>query len=210
MTIRKALAFAALAMLVALPVRSAAETPPDVLARSVTDEVLSIVRADRELQSGNPRRLLELVEAKVLPHFDFARMTQLAAGRNWRDATPDQQQALTDEFRLLLVRIYTTAFSYYRDQTIDFRPLKMVPGDTHVVVRSLVRQPSGPPVSIDYNMERRTGAWKVYDMKIEGVSLIENYRSTFNAEIQRHGMDGLIRTLAERNRTLSGTAATAR
>jgi phospholipid transport system substrate-binding protein len=184
-----------------------AEVAPDALARSVTEEVLTIVRADKDLQNGDPQRVLELVEAKVLPHFDFQRMTQLAAGRNWRQATPDQQKALVAEFRTLLVRTYTTAFTQYRNQTVDYQPAKMAPGDTHAVVRSLVRQPSGPPVSIDYGMERRPGGWKVFDIKIEGVSLIQNYRSSFNSEIQRSGVDGLIKVLVERNRALAAQAA---
>jgi phospholipid transport system substrate-binding protein len=187
--------------------RADAELAPDALARSVTDEVLTIVRSDRELAAGDPQRLVELVEAKVAPHFDFARMTQLAVGRNWRDTTAGQQKALTDEFRALLVRTYTTAFSQYRDQSVDYRPFKMGAGDERVLVRSLIRQPGGPPLSVDYSMERRSGAWKVYDVKIEGISLVENYRSTFNAEIQRGGIDGLIRTLAERNKALSARAA---
>src|SRR5689334_15812270 len=112
-----------------------ADIAPDALARSVTDEVLAIVRADKDLQSGNAQKVTQLVEAKVLPHFNFARMTQLAMGRNWRQATPEQQRALVDEFRALLVRTYTTAFNQYKNQTIDYRPLRMVPTDTEVVVK---------------------------------------------------------------------------
>jgi phospholipid transport system substrate-binding protein len=180
---------------------------PDVLARSVTDEVLAIVRADKELQAGNPQKLAQLVETKVLPHFNFTRMTQLAVGRNWRQATPEQQKALTDEFRTLLVRTYTTAFTGYKNQTIEYKPLRMAPADTDVVVKSLIKQPTGQPVAIDYSMEKSGAAWKVYDVKIEGISLVENYRNTFNAEIQRTGVDGLIKALATKNKTLAAQTA---
>ena len=183
-----------------------AEVAPDVLARSVTDEVLAIVRADKELQAGNPQKVQQLVETKVLPHFNFTRMTQLAVGRNWRQATPDQQKALVEEFRTLLVRTYTAAFTGYRNQTIDYRPLRMTPSDTDVVVKSLIKQPTGQPVAVDYSMEKLAGSWKVYDVKIEGISLIENYRSTFNNEIQRTGIDGLIRALGDKNRLLATQA----
>ena len=182
---------------------AAAEVAPDALARSVTDEVLAIVRADKELQAGNPQKVAQLVETKVLPHFNFSRMTQLAVGRNWRQATPEQQKALVDEFRTLLVRTYATAFTQYRNQTVDYRPLRMGPADTDVVVKSVIKQPAGQPVAIDYSMEKLGSAWKVYDVKIEGISLVENYRNTFNNEIQRSGVDGLIRVLSDKNRTLA-------
>ena len=182
---------------------AAADVAPDALARSVTDEVLAIVRADKELQAGNPQKVAQLIETKVLPHFNFARMTQLAVGRNWRQATPEQQKALVDEFRTLLVRTYATAFTQYRNQTVDYRPMRMGPADTDVVVKSLIKQPAGQPVAIDYSMEKLAGAWKVYDVKIEGISLVENYRNTFNNEIQRSGVDGLIRVLSDKNRTLA-------
>ncbi|MES2563260.1 MAG: ABC transporter substrate-binding protein [Pseudomonadota bacterium] len=181
----------------------AADVAPDALARSVTDEVLAIVRADKEIAAGNPQKVAQLVEAKVLPHFSFQRMTQLAVGRSWRETTPDQQKALTDEFRKLLVRTYTTAFGSYKNQSVEYRPLRMQPTDTDVVVKSVIKQPGGQPVTLDYNMEKLSGGWKVYDVKIEGISLIENYRNTFNSEIQRSGIDGLIKVLADKNRTLA-------
>jgi phospholipid transport system substrate-binding protein len=185
---------------------AAAELAPDALARSVTDEVLAIVRADKELAAGHPQKVAQLVETKVLPHFNFQRMTQLAVGRNWRQASPDQQKALTDEFRTLLVRTYTTAFSTYKNQTVDYRPLRMQPSDTDVIVKSLIKQPAGQPVAVDYSMEKLSGGWKVYDVKIEGISLVENYRNTFNAEIQRTGVDGLIKVLADKNKSLAAQA----
>ena len=187
-----------------------AEIAPDVLARNVTDEVLAIVRADKELQAGNPQKVMQLVETKVLPHFNFTRMTQLAVGRNWRQATPDQQKVLTEEFKTLLVRTYTTAFTQYRNQTVDYRPVRMAPSDTEVVVKSLIKQPTGQPVAIDYSMEKLAGAWKVYDVKIEGISLVENYRGTFNSEVQRSGVDGLIKALSDKNKALAAQAGSRR
>ena len=185
----------------------AAEIAPDVLARTVTEEVLAIVRADKDLQSGQPQKVGQLVEAKVLPHFNFDRMTQLAMGRNWRQATPDQQRVLIDEFRTLLVRTYTAAFTQYRNETVEYRPVRMAPTDTDVTVKSVVKRPAGPPVAIDYGMEKGAGAWKVYDVRVEGISLVENYRNTFNSEVQRGGVDGLIRTIKDKNRTLAAQAA---
>ena len=182
---------------------SAAEMlAPDVLARSVTDEVLAIVRADKDIQSGNQKKVLELVEAKVVPHFNFSRMTQLAMGRNWRDASAEQQRRLVEEFRQLLVRTYTSAFTQYRNQSVEYRRPRMAAGDTDVVVHSLIKQPSGQPVAVDYSMEKTDAGWKVYNVKIEGVSMVENYRNTFNTEVQKSGIDGLIKSLADKNRLL--------
>jgi phospholipid transport system substrate-binding protein len=175
---------------------------PDVLAKGVTDEVIAILRADPDAFAGNPAKVIELVENKVLPHFNFMRMTQLAVGKNWRQASAQQRDALTGQFRTLLVRTYATAFTAYRDQTISYRPLRMQPEDVDVVVRSQIIQQSGPPVGVDYSMEKTASGWKVYDVAIEGVSLVQNYRSTFNGEVQRGGIDGLIGALEAKNRQL--------
>jgi len=181
----------------------AADLGPDALAKSVTDEVLAIVRADKDIQSGDRKKVLQLVESKIVPHFNFRRMTQLAMGRNWRQANAEQQKVLVDQFRALLVRTYTAAFTQYRNETVEYRQPRMKPGETDVVVQSFVNRPGGPPVAVDYSMEKTGEGWKVYNVKIEGVSLVENYRNTFNAEIQKSGVDGLIRTLTERNRQLA-------
>lgn len=181
----------------------AANPAPDALAKSVTDEVLAIVRADKDIQSGDRKKVLQLVESKIVPHFNFTRMTQLAMGRNWRQANAEQQQLLVDQFRALLVRTYTAAFTQYRNETVEYRQPRMKAGDTDVVVQSFVNRPGGPPVAVDYSMEKTGEGWKVYNVKIEGVSLVENYRNTFNAEIQKSGVDGLIRTLTERNKQLA-------
>jgi len=190
---------------------AAAQAPdlaPDVQAKKVTEEVLAIIRADKEIQAGNTRKILDLVEAKVLPHFNFTRMTRLAVGAPWRQASSAQQQSLTNEFRLLLVHTYTNAFTQYRDQVVEYKPLKLQPGDTEVVVRSLVKQKGGAdPIDINYSMEKTDAGWKVYDVTIAGVSLVQNYRSTFNSEIQKSGIDGLIATLATKNKTLAQQSA---
>ena len=181
---------------------------PDVQAKKVTEEVLAIIRADKEIQAGNTRKILDLVEAKVLPHFNFTRMTRLAVGAPWRQASSAQQQSLTNEFRLLLVHTYTNAFTQYRDQVVEYKPLKLQPGDTEVVVRSLVKQKGGAdPIDINYSMEKTAAGWKVYDVTIAGVSLVQNYRSTFGSEIQKSGIDGLIATLATKNKTLAQQSA---
>jgi len=181
----------------------AQDVAPDVLAKKVTDEVIAVLRADKDIQAGNTKKLLELVEAKILPNFNFPHMTRLAVGATWRQATPAQQQSLTTEFRALLVNTYTSAFSQYRDQTIEYRPFKMAAGDTDVVVRSLIKQKTGAdPIDINYAMEKIDGTWKVYDVVIAGVSLVQNYRSSFASEIQKSGLDGLIATLAAKNKTL--------
>ncbi|MGE5523684.1 MAG: phospholipid-binding protein MlaC [Rhodospirillaceae bacterium] len=188
----------------------AADMAPDALAKSVTDEVLEAVRADKDLQSGNSQKVLQLVEAKVLPHFNFTRMTQLAMGKNWRQAQPEQQKALVNEFRTLLVRTYTAAFSGYKNQTIDYRPLKLAPTDTDATVKSVINQPGAQPIAVDYSMEKTGQGWKVYDVKIEGISLVDNYRSTFNTEVQKNGVDGLIKALADKNKSFTQARASAK
>jgi phospholipid transport system substrate-binding protein len=190
-------------VMAAAPSASAQALPPDQLVRSVSDEVLQQIRSDRELQAGNPRRISEVIEGKLLPHFDFTRMTALAMGRNWPRATPEQQKALTDQFRTLLVRTYSGALNTYRDYQIDVKPLRMNPGDTDVVVRTAASRAGGQPVPIDYSMEKTDAGWKAYDVIVGGVSLVTNYREEFANLVREGGVDGLIRALADKNR---GTA----
>lgn len=178
----------------------AAEMRPDMLIRQVSQDVLEIVKKDKDIQKGNRQKILDLAEAKVLPHFDFNRMTMLAVGRNWRTATPEQQKQLLTEFRTLLVNTYSNALSNYKNQTIDYKPLAMNDGDTDVVVKTLINQPGGQPIPIDYSMEKTAAGWKAYDIKVDGVSLVINYRSSFASEIRASGLDGLIKSIAERNR----------
>ncbi|WP_323001083.1 ABC transporter substrate-binding protein [Denitromonas sp.] len=179
---------------------------PDALVRTVMDEVLEIVRQDEAIQSGDASRAAALVDEKVLPHFDFRIMTSLAVGRDWRQATPAQRDRLIGEFRTLLVRTYSNALTQYRDQQIDFKPLRAKAGDTDVTVRTEVRQPGAKPVEIDYALEKQGENWKVYDVIVAGVSLVTNYRSSFASEIRSGGIDGLIKALEAKNDTLAGPA----
>jgi len=176
-----------------------AQEAPDELVRRSTNEILAAIKADKDLQSGNQQKIEKLAEEKVLPYFNFARMTQLAVGRNWRDASDAQKKSLTDAFRTLLVRTYSTSLSQYRNQTIDVKPLKASAAETEVVVKTQVVQPGGQPIPIDYSLEKTKDGWKVYDVLIDGVSLVTNYRSSFNTEIQKSGIDGLVKSLADRN-----------
>jgi phospholipid transport system substrate-binding protein len=178
--------------------------------RKSIDEVLGIIKSDKELQNGNSKKVLDLIEEKVLPHFDFTRMTRLAIGRNWAQASDAQREALTREFRTLLVRTYSTSLSQYRNQTIDVKPLKLVTGDTDAVVKTLVNQPGGQPIPIDYGMERTEKGWKVYDVIVDGVSLVTTYRGSFNDQIQKTGIDGLVKTLSDRNRSAEAPRSQAR
>jgi phospholipid transport system substrate-binding protein len=190
----------ALGSALALPFSLAQDIAPDVLLKSVTLEVLASIRQDKEMQAGNAAKIAVLVETKILPHFDFPRMTRIALARNWRVATPEQQKTLTVEFRTLLVRTYSVALSSYRDQVVEFKPLHAPPGATEVTVKSLIRQPGTPPLTLDYDMENLAALWKVYDVKIEGISLVTTYRETFAAKVREGGIDGLIKSLADKNR----------
>jgi len=178
----------------------AQEPGPDALVKTVTEEVLEIVRTDKELKAGSSRRAIELVEARVLPHFDFTHMTRSAMGKNWRLATPAQQKSLTEEFRELLVRTYSKALTEYKSQTISYKPFSMKPGDADVTVRTEIRQSGGgKPIELDYDLEKISGAWKVYDIKVGGVSLVANYRDTFTSEVSNGGVDGLVKALQGKN-----------
>lgn len=176
---------------------------PDALVREVSDDVLGIVRQDKAIQSGDTRRVIDLVEEKVLPHFNFRRMTVLAVGKDWKQASPEQQTKLVEAFRTLLVRTYSNALTQYRDQTIGYKPLKLAEGDTSVRVQTEVRQAGAQPINIDYSLEKTPEGWKVYDVVVAGVSLVTNYRGTFAQEIRTGGVDGLIRSLEQKNRDLS-------
>jgi len=178
------------------PSALANDTPPDVLARTTTQEVIAILKQDKELQNGNMAKVYQLVEAKILPNFDFNRMTQLALGKHWPRANAKQKQALVTEFRNLLVRTYSSSLTAFTNQTIEFKPLAMKAGDTDVTVRSEIRQPGGQPIPIDYSMYKTAFGWKVYDVTIDSVSLVTNYRASFSNTIRQNGIDGLIKTLA--------------
>jgi phospholipid transport system substrate-binding protein len=186
----------------------AADEAPDVMVKRVTDEVLEIVRNDKDIQSGNSKKAIELVETKVLPHFNFARMTALAVGKDWNKASPEQKKRLAKEFETLLVRTYSNALTAYKSQKIVYKPLKMQPGDTDVLVRTEIRQPGQQAVQLDYGVEKQdNGAWKVYDVVVAGISLVTNYRDTFAQEVRNGGIDGLITTLADKNKQIEAKQA---
>jgi len=176
---------------------------PDALVKNVTLEVVELIAKDKEIRAGSRAKLVSVIEAKVLPHFNFAAMTALAMGQNWRKSSPEQKKRLTEEFRTLLVRTYASALAAYSEQKFDFRPLRARPTETDVTVNVRVLQPGTQPVTIDYSMEKTASGWKVYDVMVGGVSLVVNYRTEFANTVRASGIDGLIRDLSAKNRSLS-------
>ncbi|MDA0224525.1 MAG: ABC transporter substrate-binding protein [Proteobacteria bacterium] len=181
---------------------AAAATAPDVLVRDVTREVLEIISGDKDIQSGDRAKIVALVEAKVVPHFNFSGMAAQAMGVNWRKASVEQKAKLTDAFKTLLVRTYASALTSYRDQKFDFKPLRLRATDTDVTVHARVVQPGAQPVTIDYDMEKTPAGWKVYNVHVGGVSLVLNYRTEFANRVRDAGIDGLIQSLESKNRSL--------
>lgn len=195
------------AVLLASPV--VAQEAPDALVKRVTEEVLEIVRKDRDIQNGSTQKAVELVDQKVLPHFDFRHMTALAVGKDWKKASPAQQQQLTAEFKTLLVRTYSNALTSYKNQKIVYKPFRMNVGDSEALVRTEVIQPGSKPVPIDYNLEKAEAGWKVFDVVVAGISLVTNYRDQFAQEVRNGGIDGLIAAIAGKNKSLAGGGARA-
>jgi phospholipid transport system substrate-binding protein len=177
----------------------AAETTPDALVRQVSSEVIDTVRTDKAIQAGDFQKIISLVDEKILPHLNFKRMTASAVGRYWRQATPQQQERLQDEFKILLVRTYAGALTQVRDHSVVLRPMRSKPEDTEVVVRTQIKG-SGEPIQLDYRLEKVEDKWQIYDVNVLGVWLVDNYRSSFAQEISSAGIDGLIAKLAERNK----------
>ena len=188
----------ALALVAAAPAR--AETAPDELILRLSAEVIDSVKADKAIQAGDVGRILSLVDAKVMPLVNFPLMTKSAVGRRWNEATPEQQKRLQDEFKILLVRTYSGALSQVKDQTVSLKPMRSTPTDTEVIVRTEVRG-KGDPIQLDYRLEKSASGWKIYDVNVLGVWLVENYRNSFAQEIGANGVDGLIAKLAERNKS---------
>jgi len=180
----------------------AQEDSPDALIKKVTEDVLTIVRQDKDIQSGNTKKAIELVEAKVLPNFNFMHMTALAMGKDWNKATPEQKKQLSEEFKTLLVRTYSNALTGYKDQTVRYKPTKMQAGDAEVVVKTEVVQSGNKPIQLDYSMEKLAEGWKVYDVIVAGVSLVTNYRDTFGQEVRANGVDGLVKMISNKNKQL--------
>jgi phospholipid transport system substrate-binding protein len=187
----------------------AQELAPDVLVKNVTTEVVELITKDKEIRSGSRAKLIEVIEQRVLPHFNFSAMTALAMGQSWNKATPEQKRRLIQEFRTLLVRTYASALAAYSEQRFDFRPLRARPTDTDVTVNVRVLQSGAQPVPIDYSMEKTAGGWKVYDVMVGGVSLVANYRTEFNGTVREAGIEGLIKNLQAKNRTMDAAPAAA-
>lgn len=190
------------ALFLSLPARAADEAP-DAMVKRISQEVLDAVKNNKDLQTGDRKKVLELVETKILPYVDFQRMTSLAAGRFWRDASPEQQKKLTNEFRSLLIYTYSGALSQVKDQKLEFKPMRADPADTEVEVRSQVTQARGEPVQLNYRLEKSGSGWKIYDINVLGAWLVETYKGNFSAEISKNGVDGLIKALSEKNKKLA-------
>jgi phospholipid transport system substrate-binding protein len=174
---------------------------PDALIKQVSTEVLDAVKADKSIKAGDLQKIIALVDAKVMPHVNFQRMTASAVGRYWRQATPEQQKRLEDEFKILLVRTYSGALAQVRDQTVQLKPMRGSASDPEVVVKTEIRGGQGDPIQLDYRLEKSGDGWRIYDVNVLGVWLVENYRNTFAQEIGANGIDGLIAKMAERNKT---------
>ena len=190
-----------------VPVARAATEPPDDMIRRLSNDVLANIKADKDVQSGDVRKIVAFVDSKIMPNVNFVRMTASAVGRSWRQATPEQKLRLQDEFKQLLVRTYAGALSQVKDQTVSVKPLRASPGDAEVIVRTEVLG-RGDPIQLDYRMEKTDAGWKIYDLNVLGVWMVETYRTQFAQEITARGIDGLITTLAQRNK--NGVAATAK
>ena len=185
----------------------AADEAPDTLIKRLSQEILDIAKADKDIQSGDQKRVFEIVESKILPHIDFTRMTSLAAGKNWRDASPEQQKQLINEFRTLLLHTYSGAISQIKDQKVEFKPFRGAPDDTEVEVKSQVIQTRGEPLQLSYRLAKSATGWKIYDINVLGAWLVETYKGSFAAEVTKSGINGLIKTLVEKNKKLATPSA---
>ena len=203
--LKRVLSLLALTTLLVAGAPARAEQAPQALIEQVSTEVIDTIKADKAIQAGNLQKINQLVDVKVMPHVNFERMTSAAVGRYWRQATPEQQKRLQDEFKTLLVRTYAGALTQVRDQTVELKPMRSQPGDKEVVVRTEVRG-KGEPIQLDYRLEKANSDWKIYDVNVLGVWLVEQYRNSFAQEIGSHGIDGLIAKLAERNKAAPAPA----
>lgn len=188
--------------LLCFSITSMAVESPDELVKRTADDVLAVVKTDKDIQAGNQEKIFALAEEKILPNFNFEKVSRLVLGKNWTKATPDQKTAFQEEFKTLLLRTYATALSKYKNQTIEYKPLRMEAGATTATVKTLILQPGGQPIAVDYSLEKKSD-WKVFDIVIEGVSLVTNYRSQFAQEIRQNGLDSLIKKLADKNKAVA-------
>ena len=194
--------FCSLALAMFLAPCLAQDLPPDALVKNVTLEVIELITKDKEIKAGSRAKVVAVIEQKVLPHFNVGAMTALAMGQNWSKANPEQKKRLTEEFKTLLVRTYASALAAYSEQKFDFRPLRAKPTDTDVTVNVRVLQPGTQPVTLDYSMEKTANGWKVYDVMVGGVSLVANYRTEFANMVRASGIDGLIKDLQTKNKSM--------
>lgn len=177
-----------------------ADIGPDALVKQTAEEVLTIIKNDKDIQAGNQHKVFAIAEEKILPNFDFDRVCRMVLGKNWKSATPEQQASFQKEFRSLLLRTYASALGKYKDQVIEYKPLRAEPDAKDVTVKTQILQPGGQPIAVDYSLTKTANGWKVYDIVIESVSLVTNYRSQFSNEIKQNGLDSLIKKLAEKNK----------
>jgi phospholipid transport system substrate-binding protein len=188
---------------VAFATSAIAAEAPDALVKRISADVIDTVKADKDIQAGNRNKIMDLVNSKILPHVDAEKMTQQAAGRFWRQASPEQQKALTKEFTTLLVYTYSGALSTIKNETVEFKPMRAEAGATDVEVRSQVNVARGEPITLNYRLANGPQGWKIYDINVLGAWLVETYKGTFASEISKGGVDGLIKKLAERNQQLA-------
>ena len=184
----------------AVSIGAHAQEGPDALIKRVSSDVIATIKSDKDLQTGNKRKLYDLIDTKIAGNFDFMRMTALAMGKSWRTVSPEQQKVLADEFKQLLIRTYSGALANFQNHVMDFKPLKMQPADTDVTVRTTVTAQGGQPIGIDYSMEKTGSTWKAYDVIVGGVSLVTNYREEFNNVIRDSSVDGLVKALQAKNK----------
>jgi phospholipid transport system substrate-binding protein len=197
----------ALSML-SLSISAFAIEGPDELVKRTAEDVLATVKSDADIQAGNQDKIFALAEEKILPNFNFDKVSRLVLGKNWTIATPEQKTAFQNEFRTLLIRTYATALSKYKNQTIEYKPMRMAEGADSVSVKTAILQPGGQPIAVDYSLEKKADTWKVYDIVIEGVSLVTNYRGQFAQEIRQNGLDSLIKKLSDKNKAATAKNAT--
>lgn len=186
-----------------------ADVAPDEMVKSIAHDVLETIKNDKDIQAGDEKRVSEVAEEKILPNFNFDRVSRMVLGKNWSSATKEQQMAFQNEFKDLLLHTYASALTKYRGQTINFKPLRAQPGAKEVTVKSEIVQPGGQPIAVDYSLEKGANGWKVYDIIIEGVSLVTNYRSQFSNEVRQNGMDGLIQKLVTKNQQAGSSKTSA-
>lgn len=180
---------------------------PDELVKRTAEDVLAAVKSDKDIQAGDQGKIFALAEEKIVPNFNFVKVSRMVLGKNWTKATPEQKTAFQAEFRSLLIRTYATALSKYRNQVIEYKPLRKTSESNVASVKTLIVQPGGQPIAVDYTLEKQADAWKVYDIVIEGVSLVTNYRGQFSQEIRTNGLDSLIKKLADKNRAAEAKAS---